>query len=335
MPPTACCSTAATAGPARTFDWTLLRDHPGLGQAIIAGGIGPHNAREARRLGAFAIDVGSALDARPGASRRRRSRRCSKRCVPPLASRLAAMRLTGRFGRFGGCYVPEILVPALEQLEAAFLDSQDDPAFAAELNDLLANYAGQADASDPLPQPAREYLSQTRGPASRRRAQDQSGAGPGPAREAHGQDPADRRDRSGSAWCRDGDGRRSARFRDHHLHGRGRRRAAGAQRLPDGADGRGGGAGDKRRPDLKDAINEALRDWSASFATTHYLLGTAAGPHPYPTMVREFQRVIGREARSQMHRAARPLARCGRRLRRRRLQRDRPVRRFHRRRRCG
>jgi tryptophan synthase beta chain len=51
---------------------------------------------------------------------------------------------------------------------------------------------------------------------------------------------------------------------------------------------------------LKDAINEALRDWSATFETTHYLLGTAAGPHPFPTMVREFQRVIGREARAQM-----------------------------------
>ena len=53
------------------------------------------------------------------------------------------MRLNGRFGRFGGAYVPEILVPALEQLEAAFLDAQDDPQFAAELNDLLANYAGR------------------------------------------------------------------------------------------------------------------------------------------------------------------------------------------------
>jgi tryptophan synthase beta chain len=51
---------------------------------------------------------------------------------------------------------------------------------------------------------------------------------------------------------------------------------------------------------LKDAINEALRDWTASFATTHYLLGTAAGPHPFPTIVREFQRVIGREARAQV-----------------------------------
>jgi indole-3-glycerol phosphate synthase/phosphoribosylanthranilate isomerase len=57
---------SGAGGTGRTFDWTLLRDHPGLGQGIIAGGIGPHNAREARRLGAFAIDVGSGLDARPG-----------------------------------------------------------------------------------------------------------------------------------------------------------------------------------------------------------------------------------------------------------------------------
>jgi tryptophan synthase beta chain len=51
---------------------------------------------------------------------------------------------------------------------------------------------------------------------------------------------------------------------------------------------------------LKDAVNEALRDWTATFADTHYLLGTAAGPHPFPTIVREFQRVIGKEARAQM-----------------------------------
>ncbi len=51
---------------------------------------------------------------------------------------------------------------------------------------------------------------------------------------------------------------------------------------------------------LKDAINEALRDWAASFATTHYLLGTAAGPHPFPSLVREYQSVIGREAREQI-----------------------------------
>src|SRR6202008_4965221 len=60
---------------------------------------------------------------------------------PAIPAETARMRLSGRFGRFGGCYVPEILVPALEQLESAFLDAQDDPAFAAELGDLLANYA--------------------------------------------------------------------------------------------------------------------------------------------------------------------------------------------------
>ena len=53
------------------------------------------------------------------------------------------MKLDGRFGRFGGCYVPEILVPALEQLEAAFLDAESDPAFQAELGDLLSTYAGR------------------------------------------------------------------------------------------------------------------------------------------------------------------------------------------------
>ena len=64
-----------------------------------------------------------------------------------------------------------------------------------------------------------------------------------------------------------------------------------------GAEVRGVDSGSRT---LKDAINEALRDWAASFADTHYLLGTAAGPHPFPTMVREFQRVIGKEAREQM-----------------------------------
>jgi tryptophan synthase beta chain len=69
-----------------------------------------------------------------------------------------------------------------------------------------------------------------------------------------------------------------------------RMRLMGAQVIPVESGGR----------TLKDAINEALRDWSASFETTHYLLGTAAGPHPFPTIVREFQRVIGREARAQI-----------------------------------
>ena len=74
---------------------------------------------------------------------------------------------------------------------------------------------------------------------------------------------------------------------------------------------------------LKDAINEAMRDWVANVDHTHYLLGTAAGPHPFPAMVRDFVRGIGVEARQQCLDADRPAARRGRRLRRRRLQRDR------------
>ena len=74
---------------------------------------------------------------------------------------------------------------------------------------------------------------------------------------------------------------------------------------------------------LKDAINEAIRDWVTNVGTTFYIFGTAAGMHPYPMIVRDFQSVIGREAREQMLEADRAAAGCGRRLRRRRLERDR------------
>ena len=221
------------------------------------------------------------------------------------------MRLDGRFGRFGGTYVPEILVPALEQLEGAFLDSRDEPEFNRELNDLLANLRGPSDSAYTLPEPPRQYLPQARRPASRRSAQDQSSARPRLAREAHGKNASDRRDGRRPARRRDRNRRRAARLRDGHLHGRGGCRAAVAQRLPNAVDGRASDPVESGGRTLKDAINEALRDWSASFETTHYLLGTAAGPHPFPTMVREFQRVIGREAKAQMLDAIGPLARRG------------------------
>ena len=76
---------------------------------------------------------------------------------------------------------------------------------------------------------------------------------------------------------------------------------------------------------LKDAINEAMRDWVTNVRTTHYLLGSVLGAHPYPTMVRDFQSVIGREARAQMLEADGRPARLARRLRRRGLERDRAV----------
>jgi tryptophan synthase beta chain len=210
------------------------------------------------------------------------------------------MRLNGRFGRFGGCYVPEILVPALEQLEAAFLDTQADPAFAAELNDLLANYAGRP---TPLTRcrnlPGNIYLkredllhggahktNQVLGQAllarrmGKRRLIAETGAG------QHGVATAI----AGALLGLETVIYMGAKDVERQKLNLFRMELMGAEVIPVEGGGR----------TLKDAINEALRDWSASFEHTHYLLGTAAGPHPFPTMVREFQRVIGRESRAQL-----------------------------------
>jgi tryptophan synthase beta chain len=210
------------------------------------------------------------------------------------------MRLSGRFGRFGGCFVPEILVPALEQLEGAFLDAQDDPEFAVELNDLLANYAGRP---TPLTRcrnlPGNIYL----------KREDLLHGGAHKTNQVLGQGLLARRMGKTRLIAETGAGQHGvataivgALLGFETLIYMGvedverqklnvfRMQLMGAEVVPVESGGR----------TLKDAINEALRDWSASFETTHYLLGTAAGPHPFPTMVREFQRVIGREARAQM-----------------------------------
>ena len=210
------------------------------------------------------------------------------------------MRLSGRFGRFGGCYVPEILVPALEQLEGAFLDAQDDPAFAVELGDLLANYAGRP---TPLTRcrnlPGHIYL----------KREDLLHGGAHKTNQVLAQALLARRMGKTRLIAETGAGQHGvataiagallgfetvvymgAEDVERQALNVFRMRLMGAEVVPVEGGGR----------TLKDAINEALRDWSASFETTHYLLGTAAGPHPFPTMVREFQRVIGREARAQI-----------------------------------
>ena len=116
------------------------------------------------------------------------------------------------------------------------------------------------------------------------------------------------------------------------LHGRGGHQAPGAERRPHARCSARGRPGRRRGSrTLKDAMNEALRDWVANVDTTHYCIGTVGGPHPFPVMVRDFQRVIGEEARAQIPGAqgALPDAVIG--LRRRRLERHRPLPRVHRR----
>ncbi|MGH8272731.1 MAG: tryptophan synthase subunit beta [Gammaproteobacteria bacterium] len=214
------------------------------------------------------------------------------------------MSRTGRFGEWGGRYVPELLVPPLTELEEAFEAALRDAAFQHELDDLLRHYAGR-----PTPltlcrnlaadTPARIYLKREdllHGGAhktnqvlaqallarrmGKRRIIAETGAG------QHGVAVAlacalldlPARIYMGTKDC---ERQQPNVFRMELL---------GAEVVPVDA-----GSGT-----LKDAINEALRDWAGSYSDTHYLLGTAAGPHPFPTLVREFQRVIGREARVQI-----------------------------------
>jgi tryptophan synthase beta chain len=213
------------------------------------------------------------------------------------------MKLTGRFGRFGGAYVPEILMPALEQLEAAFLDAKEDPAFQRELGDLLQHYAGR---------PTPLYRCRTlAGPGGSRiylKREDLLHGGAHKTNQALGQGLLARKMGKHRLIAETGAGQHGVataltgavlglRTRvymgavdmERQRQNVFRMRLMGAEVVPVTTGSQ----------TLKDAINEALRDWSASYEDTHYLLGTVAGPHPFPTMVRDFQRIIGDEARAQ------------------------------------
>ena len=221
-------------GSGRTFDWTLV-EKPSRAAARDRRRRDRRRTmpRAARRLGAYAIDVGSAVDDAAGQQVAGEDRRSVRRASPGSRERLPRMRLTGRFGRFGGCLRPRDPRAGARAARSRVPRRAGRPGVRGRAQRAARQLCRPADAADPLPQPARQHLSQARGPAPRRRAQDQPGARPGAARQAHGQDPADRRDRRGPARRRDRHRRRAARLRDRDLHGRGGRRAAAAQRLPD------------------------------------------------------------------------------------------------------
>ena len=213
------------------------------------------------------------------------------------------MLMTGRFGAYGGTYVPEILMPALEELEAAFLAAQKDEDFQAELAALLANYAGR-----PTPLTLCRNLGSERARIYLKR-EDLLHGGAHKTNQVLGQALLAKRMGKTRLIAETGAGQHGvataivgALFKlptriymgAHDVERQQlnvfRMQLMGAEVVPVESGGRG----------LKDAVNEALRDWTASFADTHYLLGTVAGPHPFPLMVREYQRVIGKEARAQM-----------------------------------
>ena len=213
------------------------------------------------------------------------------------------MRLNGRFGDYGGAYVPEILMPALEQLEAAFLDAQIDPGFQAELAHLLTTYAGR-----PTPLTRCRNLAAGKARLYLKR-EDLLHGGAHKTNQVLGQGLLAKRMGKTKLIAETGAGQHGvATALAGALFGLETKIYMGAKDVERqqlnvfrmqlmGAEVvavTGGGQ------TLKDAVNEALRDWTASFADTHYILGTVAGPHPFPLIVREYQRVIGKEAREQI-----------------------------------
>ncbi len=215
-----------------------------------------------------------------------------------------ATTAAGRFGRFGGRYVPETLIPALDELEAAYAVLSQAPEFQSELSETLRHYCGRP---TPLYHAAR--LSVETGVQVYLKREDLLHTGAHKINNAVGQVFLARRMGKQRIIAETGAGQ----------HGVAVATAAAMVGLPCEVYM---GAEDVERQSLnvfrmrllgatvipvetgtrtlKDAINEALRDWVTNVRTTFYVIGSVVGPHPYPTLVRDFQAVIGREARAQM-----------------------------------
>jgi tryptophan synthase beta chain len=213
--------------------------------------------------------------------------------------------VAGRFGAYGGRYVPETLMAALEELEHAYAEAKEDPAFQAELDDLLRNYCGR-------PTPlyfAKRLTEQCGGAKIYLKREDLLHTGAHKINNALGQGLLARRMGKQRIIAETGAGQHGVAtatvcallgmecvvyMGEEDM----RRQELNVYRMRLlGAEVRGVSGGSAT---LKDAINEAMRDWVTNVRTTYYVLGSALGAHPYPTMVRDFHRVISREAKVQM-----------------------------------
>jgi tryptophan synthase beta subunit len=212
--------------------------------------------------------------------------------------------MKGRFGEFGGQYLPETLMPAVAELETAYLEARADPAFERELATLLRDWVGR-------PTPLTDATRLAAAVGLRRvllKREDLAHTGAHKINSAVGQALLAKRMGKHRVVAETGAGQHGvASAAACALLGLEcivymgtedmRRQAPNVFRMKLlGAEVRGVETGTKT---LKDAVNEAIRDWVTNVRSTYYLLGSAIGPHPYPTMVRDFQSIIGREARAQ------------------------------------
>jgi tryptophan synthase beta chain len=215
--------------------------------------------------------------------------------------------VAGRFGPYGGRYVPETLMAALEELEREYQAARRDPEFERELDELRRQYAGR-----PTPLSFARRLSEKVGAKVYLKREDLLHTGAHKINNCLGQALLARRMGKHRIIAETGAGQHGvatatvcALFGFQCVVYMGtedmRRQELNVFRMRLlGAEVRAVDAGSRT---LKDAINEAMRDWVTNVRSTHYLLGSVLGAHPYPTMVRDFQSVIGREARPQILKA--------------------------------
>ncbi|MGI8947554.1 MAG: tryptophan synthase subunit beta [Ornithinimicrobium sp.] len=223
-------------------------------------------------------------------------------------SREVLAPVPGRFGDFGGRFVPEALVAALDELDRARLDATDDPAFQAELSELQRTYTGRP---NPLTEVSR-FAEHAGGARVFLKREDLNHTGSHKINNVLGQGLLTVRMGKSRVIAETGAGQHGVATAtvaallgldcrvymgkvdtQRQALNVARMRLLGAEVIPV----------EHGSATLKDAINEAMRDWVANVEHTHYLLGTVTGPHPFPTMVRDFHAVIGNEAHDQLREA--------------------------------
>jgi phosphoribosylanthranilate isomerase len=292
-------------GSGTTWDFARARGLISAGRRVwIAGGLSPENvARVVREARPHGVDASSSLETEPGRKDPERVREFVRRAREAVAPSTLPDS-SGYFGRFGGRFVPETLMPALEELDEAYAVLKDDERFWAELRALRATYAGR-----PTPLYFAERLSDDLGLRVYLKREDLAHTGAHKINNVLGQALIATQMGKPRIIAETGAGQHGVATAtacarhglecEVYMGSKDVERQAlnvfrmellGARVIPVES-------GSKT---LKDAMNEALRDWATNVRTTYYVIGSTAGPHPYPMLVRDLQCVIGEETRAQI-----------------------------------